>query len=37
MTDSRHSEHPQDIRHLIIVAHPDIEHSTVNRRWLEAL
>lgn len=37
MTDSVHSEHPQDIRHLIIVAHPDIRHSTVNRRWLKAL
>ena len=37
MTDSLHSEHPQYIRRLIIVAHPDIGHSTVNRRWLEAL
>lgn len=37
MTDSVHSEHPQDIRHLIIVAHPDIRHSADYLRWLEAL
>ena len=37
MTDSLHSERAHAIRYLIIVAHPDIGHSTVNRRWLEEL